>query len=132
MTLTPKAQEARAKWGQSKERQTQLRGRLRDASLAGWQRRKIELRLKLGSDAQWAPEKKIATSSMEKIRLLNAEFPKEWTLPRLADQFRISQESIRRILKSRFRPSLAQAERRESRRKEQRSQFQKSVSPGST
>ncbi|PIA16155.1 hypothetical protein COEREDRAFT_30911, partial [Coemansia reversa NRRL 1564] len=53
----------------------------------------------------WEPEKKIATSSMEKIRLLNAEFPEEWTMQRLSEQFKISQESVRRILKSKFQPS---------------------------
>ncbi|KAJ2674222.1 sister chromatid cohesion protein 1 [Coemansia sp. RSA 1085] len=117
-TLTAKAQHKKEQWHQSEAGQARLRDRLNDPSLAGWQRRKIELKLKLGSQP-WQPEKKIAVSSMEKIRLLNSEFPKEWTLQRLSEQFKISQESVRRILKSKFQPSKHRIEKRERRRQQQ-------------
>ncbi|KAJ2848754.1 sister chromatid cohesion protein 1 [Coemansia brasiliensis] len=123
-TLTTKAQHAKEQWHQSEAGQARLRDRLNDPSLAGWQRRKIELKLKLGSQP-WVPEKKIAVSSMEKIRLLNTEFPKEWTLQRLSEQFKISQESVRRILKSKFQPSKNHIEKRKRRQQQQQQQFQR-------
>ncbi|KAJ1848916.1 Required for respiratory growth protein 9 mitochondrial [Coemansia sp. RSA 2706] len=123
-TLTAKAQTAKDKWLRSEAAQSRMRDRLKDASLAGWQRRKIELKLKLGGE-KWAPEKKIATSSMEKIRLLNSEFPQEWPIKRLSEQFKISQESVRRILKSKFRASQARTDEREQHRQQQIHTFKK-------
>ncbi|KAI8318942.1 hypothetical protein GQ54DRAFT_239924, partial [Martensiomyces pterosporus] len=56
----------------------------------------------------WDPTKKIARSSMEKIRLLNSEFPEVWTMTKLSQQFKVSQETIRRILKTSFKPTEEQ------------------------
>ncbi|KAJ1964228.1 Required for respiratory growth protein 9 mitochondrial [Dipsacomyces acuminosporus] len=117
-TLTPKTLKAKEKWQQSDVAMARLKERLNDPSLAGWQRRKIELKIKHPGE-DWDPTKKIARSSMEKIRLLNAEFPDVWTMKRLSEQFRVSQESIRRILKSSFKPTDQQIEEREGRRNEQ-------------
>ncbi|KAJ1893157.1 hypothetical protein LPJ66_005924 [Kickxella alabastrina] len=122
VTLTPKALQAKDRWQQTSAAKERLHQRLKDSSLAGWQRRKIELKLKHGGD-QWDPTKKIAASSMEKIRLLNAEFPEVWTMQRLSEQFKVSQETIRRILKSKFRPSDEHIEKREQKRKDQLSAF---------
>ncbi|KAJ2079653.1 Required for respiratory growth protein 9 mitochondrial [Coemansia sp. RSA 988] len=130
-TLTTKTLQEKTKWHQSDAGQAHLRKRLNDLSLAGWQRRKIELKLKIGGEG-WSPEKKIATSSMEKIRLLNAEFPEEWTMQRLSEQFKISQESVRRILKSKFQPSEAEIEEREDRRRQQMAKFKKGPKDGSS
>ncbi|KAJ2390884.1 Required for respiratory growth protein 9 mitochondrial, partial [Coemansia sp. RSA 2559] len=94
-----------------------LAERLKDGSLEPWQRRKIELKLKLKGEG-WSPAKKLATSSMEKIRLLNAEFPEVWTMQRLSKQFKVSQEAVRRILKSRFQPSEIHTQERDAKRKE--------------
>ncbi|KAJ1727066.1 Required for respiratory growth protein 9 mitochondrial [Coemansia biformis] len=117
-TRTQGAQRSTAEWQRSEAGQQRLREWLKSPELEGWQRRKIEMKLKLG-EAGWEPEKKIAASSMEKIRLLNAEFPEQWTMERLSEQFKISQEAVRRILKSKFRPSTEQAEKRERVRKQQ-------------
>ncbi|KAJ2897617.1 Required for respiratory growth protein 9 mitochondrial [Coemansia aciculifera] len=116
LTLTAKDLAAKAKWQQSGAAKSRQQDRLRDTSLEGWQRRKIELKLKLGGE-KWEPIKKIATSSMEKIRLLNSEFPDVWTMQKLSEQFKVSQETVRRILKSSFRPSEQRSEKREQRRK---------------
>ncbi|KAJ1643315.1 Required for respiratory growth protein 9 mitochondrial [Coemansia asiatica] len=115
-TLTEKALESKIKWQESNSVKKKMQDRLKDDSLEGWKRRKIELKLKLGNEA-WSPEKKIAVSSMEKIRLLNAEFPDVWTLKRLSEEFKVSQESIRRIIKSKYRPSADKIEKREQKRK---------------
>ncbi|KAJ2790668.1 Required for respiratory growth protein 9 mitochondrial, partial [Coemansia linderi] len=130
MTLTAKDLAAKAKWQQSGAAKSRMQDRLRDPSLAVWQRRKIELKLKLGSD-KWEPEKKIATSSMEKIRLLNSEFPDVWTMQRLSEQFKVSQETVRRILKSKFRPSEQRTEKRELKRRSEMLAFkEKEKVPG--
>ncbi|KAJ2711745.1 Required for respiratory growth protein 9 mitochondrial [Coemansia spiralis] len=125
-TQTRGAQQSTAAWRESDAGQQRMRERLKSTALAGWQRRKIEMKLKLG-DAGWEPEKRIATSSMEKIRLLNAEFPEQWTMERLSEQFKISQESVRRILKSKFRPSKERTEKRERLRKQQIDTFKEAA-----
>ncbi|KAJ2541324.1 Required for respiratory growth protein 9 mitochondrial [Coemansia sp. RSA 1853] len=130
VTLTEKTQRAQMEWRQGRAGQMRLREKLKETSLAGWQRRKIELKLKLGADG-WEPEKKIATSSMEKIRLLNSEFPKEWTIKHLSEQFKISQESVRRILKSKFQSSEEHTEQREHQRKLKIRAFKRSEKGGS-
>ncbi|KAJ2288542.1 Required for respiratory growth protein 9 mitochondrial [Coemansia sp. RSA 355] len=130
VTLTEKTQRAQMEWRQGRAGQMRLREQLKEPSLAGWQRRKIELKLKLGADG-WEPEKKIATSSMEKIRLLNSEFPKEWTIKHLSEQFKISQESVRRILKSKFQSSEEHTEQREHQRKLKIRAFKRSEKGGS-
>ncbi|KAJ2706837.1 Required for respiratory growth protein 9 mitochondrial [Coemansia sp. IMI 203386] len=117
-TLTEKALKAKLKWRESNTMKEKMQDRLKDGSLEGWKRRKIELKLKLGNDG-WEPTKKIAVSSMEKIRLLNAEFPEVWTMKRLSDQFKVSQETIRRIIKSKYRPNADKIEKREQKRRTQ-------------
>ncbi|KAJ2557458.1 Required for respiratory growth protein 9 mitochondrial [Coemansia sp. RSA 1933] len=109
--------EAKRKQLQTRDTREKLTEKLNDKSFEPWQRRKIELKLKLKEEG-WNPEKKIATSSMEKIRLLNAEFPDVWTMQRLSKQFKVSQEAIRRILKSKFQPSETHTKEREAKRKE--------------
>ncbi|KAJ1853430.1 Required for respiratory growth protein 9 mitochondrial [Coemansia sp. RSA 486] len=117
-TLTEKALKAKLKWQESNTMKEKMQDRLKDGSLEGWKRRKIELKLKLGNDG-WEPTKKIAVSSMEKIRLLNAEFPEVWTMKRLSEQFKVSQETIRRIIKSKYRPNADKIEKREQKRRTQ-------------
>ncbi|KAJ1853261.1 Required for respiratory growth protein 9 mitochondrial [Coemansia sp. RSA 486] len=117
-TLTEKALKAKLKWRESNTMKEKMQDRLKDGSLEGWKRRKIELKLKLGNDG-WEPTKKIAVSSMEKIRLLNAEFPEVWTMKRLSEQFKVSQETIRRIIKSKYRPDADKIEKREQKRRTQ-------------
>ena len=58
----------------------------------------------------WNPRKKVSPDAMEGIRALHAQYPEECTRKVLADQFKISQEAVRRILKakpSRFSESQA-------------------------
>ncbi|KAI9501249.1 Required for respiratory growth protein 9 mitochondrial [Coemansia spiralis] len=120
-SLTQKAAEAKIKSEQNSEK---LLDKLKDPSLDGWRRRKIELKLKLKGE-HWNPTKKIASSSMEKIRLLNSEFPDVWTLNRLSKQFKVSQESVRRILKSKFQPPVEHIKEREIKRKAQIEEYKK-------
>ncbi|KAJ2524203.1 Required for respiratory growth protein 9 mitochondrial [Coemansia sp. RSA 2049] len=124
-SLTSKTVEAKGNPHQTKIETERLTEKLKDDTLEAWQRRKIELKLKLKGEG-WNPAKKLATSSMEKIRLLNAEFPEVWTMKRLSGQFKVSQEAIRRILKSRFQPSESHTQKREKKRSMQIKEYKHS------
>uniref|UniRef100_A0A8C6Y520 Neurite outgrowth-associated protein n=1 Tax=Naja naja TaxID=35670 RepID=A0A8C6Y520_NAJNA len=53
-----------------------------------------------------APEPRaLSLRAMEQIRYLRSAFPEEWPAGRLAQGFGVTPEVIRRVLKSRFRPS---------------------------
>jgi hypothetical protein len=45
---------------------------------------------------------------MEQIRYLHKEFAESWSVPRLAEGFDVSTDVIRRVLKSKFVPTLEQ------------------------
>jgi hypothetical protein len=50
----------------------------------------------------WAPRKKLSPDAMLGIKQLHASNPTMYTTPVLADQFKVSPEAIRRILKSKW------------------------------
>lgn len=53
--------------------------------------------------------------------------PDEYTLPKIAEEFSIPYEAVRRILKSKFVPSEEVIERQEERRKEKRLEYLRSL-----
>lgn len=63
----------------------------------------------------WAPAKKLSPDAMEGIRHLHHIDPDKFTTPVLAAEFKVSPEAIRRILKSKWRPSGAEMETRRQR-----------------
>lgn len=69
-----------------------------------WQTQKSALAQKFGAQG-WAPRKRLSPDALDGIRALHAQYPDKYTTPVLADQFKVSPEAIRRILKSRWRPS---------------------------
>lgn len=69
-----------------------------------WQVQKAALKNKFGEG--WNPRKKLSPDTMEGIRALHAQYPERYTTPVLAEQFGVSPEAIRRILKSKWRSSL--------------------------
>lgn len=69
-----------------------------------WQTQKTALAQKFGAQG-WAPRKRLSPDALDGIRALHAQYPDKYTTPVLADQFKVSPEAIRRILKSRWRPS---------------------------
>ena len=79
-----------------------------------WQIDKAALKQKFGSDG-WQPRKKISPDTMEVIRSLHEGDPEKYTTPVLANQFEISPEAIRRILKSKW-SATASPEKMEERR----------------
>lgn len=53
-----------------------------------------------------APPRTLTREAMEQIRYLHEEFPESWSVPRLAEGFDVSPDVIRRVLRSKFVPTL--------------------------
>lgn len=79
-----------------------------------WQTQKSALSEKFGPTG-WLPRKRLSPDTLEGIRVLHAQYPDRFTTPVLADQFKVSPEAIRRILKSKWRPNDEEEERRRQR-----------------
>lgn len=59
-------------------------------------------------EAPGAPPRTLTWEAMEQIRYLHKEFADSWSIPRLAEGFDVSTDVIRRVLKSKFVPTLEQ------------------------
>ena len=79
-----------------------------------WQVQKSALSEKFGSSG-WSPRKRLSPDSLEGIRALHAQYPDKFTTSVLADQFKVSPEAVRRILKSKWRPNEKEEEERRER-----------------
>lgn len=82
--------------------------------LEPWQVQKSALDAKFAGTT-WNPRKRLSPETLEGIRSLHASDPVKFATPVLADQFKVSPEVIRRILKSKWRPTEEEAERRNER-----------------
>ena len=78
-----------------------------------WQKQKTALKDKFAEG--WNPRKKLSPDTMEGIRQLNEQYPDRYTTPILANEFEVSPEVIRRVLKSKWRPSETGMEERRER-----------------
>lgn len=76
-----------------------------------WQVEKEAVKRKLNGEA-WNPRKKLSPDTMEGIRHLHQTQPTRFTTPILAQHFQVSPEAIKRILKSKWRPSDEEQEDR--------------------
>lgn len=76
-----------------------------------WAVQKAAIKEKLNGEA-WNPRKKLSPDTMEGIRHLHQTQPNKFTTPILADHFKVSPEAIRRILKSKWRPTDEEYEER--------------------
>ena len=72
-----------------------------------WQIQKAALEGKFG-DQGWNPRKRLSPDALEGIRALHKQDPLKNSTEALAGQFQVSPEAIRRILKSKWRPSEAE------------------------
>ena len=79
-----------------------------------WQTQKIALSEKFGPTG-WLPRKRLSPDTLEGIRALHSQYPDKFSTPILANQFKVSPEAIRRILKSKWRPKDEEEERRRRR-----------------
>ncbi|RYO88241.1 hypothetical protein DL766_006279 [Monosporascus sp. MC13-8B] len=78
-----------------------------------WQIQKEALKQKFPEG--WQPRKRLSPDAVEGIRALHAQFPEEYPTEVLARRFEVSPEAIRRILRSRWRPSPEEDEKRQQR-----------------
>ncbi|KAI9665968.1 MAG: Required for respiratory growth protein 9 mitochondrial [Bathelium mastoideum] len=79
-----------------------------------WQTQKAALEKKFGDDG-WNPRKRLSPDALEGIRALHKADPEKFSTPILANQFQVSSEAIRRILKSKWQPNEQEAEDRQRR-----------------
>jgi hypothetical protein len=85
-----------------------------DAKREPWQIQKEALKKKFGNEG-WNPRKRLAPDVLDEIRALHANDPTAHSTTALAEQFRVSPEAIRRILKSKWRPTEEEQEDRRKR-----------------
>lgn len=78
-----------------------------------WQVQKAALKEKFADG--WNPTKKLSPDALDGIRTLHAKAPEKFTTAVLAEEFEVSPEAIRRILKSKWRPSEDEMESRRKR-----------------
>ncbi|EAW14089.1 mitochondrial ribosome assembly protein RRG9 [Aspergillus clavatus NRRL 1] len=78
-----------------------------------WQIQKDALKKKFKEG--WNPPKKLSPDALDGIRHLHSVAPDRFTASVLAEQFQVSPEAIRRILKSKWRPSAEEMEERRER-----------------
>jgi len=100
------AENAKAKARQESERQ-------RKRKPEDWQVQKAALKEKFADG--WNPPKKLSPDALDGIRHLHAKAPEQFTTAVLAQEFEMSPEAIRRILKSKWRPSEDEMESRRKR-----------------
>ena len=79
-----------------------------------WQIQKKALEAKFGFSG-WTPRKRLSPDALEGIRALHAQYPHKYTTPVLADQFHVSPEAVRRILKSKWRATEEEVTERRQR-----------------
>lgn len=78
-----------------------------------WRTQRTSLKSKFPTG--WSPPKRLSPEALEGIRALNAQYPDQFNTPVLASHFKVSPESIRRILKSKWRPTGEEDEERRER-----------------
>jgi len=86
----------------------------RKAKREPWQIQKEALETKFGEEG-WKPRKRLSPDTIEGIRAMHRQYPNHFTTPVLAEQFQVSPEVIRRILKSKWTPSPEEMEKRRER-----------------
>lgn len=78
-----------------------------------WKSQRVALKEKFPEG--WRPRKRLSPDALTGIRALNAQFPETYTTTALAKKFEVSPEVIRRILRSKWTPSVEEEENRNER-----------------
>jgi hypothetical protein len=105
--------EPRRRWQDRAEKAKQLSETGRKKKPESWQVQKAALKEKFADG--WNPPKKLSPDALDGVRHLHAKAPEQFTTAVLADEFEVSPEAIRRILKSKWRPSEDEMESRRKR-----------------
>ncbi|PHH61990.1 hypothetical protein CDD81_7681 [Ophiocordyceps australis] len=78
-----------------------------------WKKQKEALKVKFPEG--WRPLRRLSPDAMKGVRALHAQLPDVYTTEVLANRFMVSPEAIRRILKSKWEPTLKEEEDRRRR-----------------
>lgn len=100
-------------WDQEKATARQSFEKPKKGKPEDWQVQKAALKRKFAHG--WSPPKKLSPDALDGIRHLHAKAPERFTTAVLAEEFQMSPEAIRRILKSKWRPSEDEMESRRRR-----------------
>ncbi|PWN36604.1 uncharacterized protein FA14DRAFT_4586 [Meira miltonrushii] len=73
---------------------------------------------KKNAKANWQPFKILSREAQDGLRLLHASDPERWSRKELAETFKMSVESVRRVLRSKWQPSPAVVSRQNRRANE--------------
>lgn len=82
---------------------------------------------KQNAKTNWQPFKILSREAQDGLRILHASDPERWTRKELAETFKMSVESVRRVLRSKWQPSpavVSRQNRRANERYEERQQQQ--------
>ncbi|OQE81553.1 hypothetical protein PENNAL_c0040G05890 [Penicillium nalgiovense] len=101
------------KWQDRTEKAKQISENKGNKKPEHWQVQKAALKEKFAGG--WNPPKKLSPDALDGIRHLHAKAPEQFTTAVLAQEFEVSPEAIRRILKSKWRPSEDEMESRRKR-----------------
>ncbi|CAG7948042.1 unnamed protein product [Penicillium nalgiovense] len=101
------------KWQDRTEKAKQFSENKGNKKPEHWQVQKAALKEKFAGG--WNPPKKLSPDALDGIRHLHAKAPEQFTTAVLAQEFEVSPEAIRRILKSKWRPSEDEMESRRKR-----------------
>ncbi|AGO10281.1 AaceriABL175Cp [[Ashbya] aceris (nom. inval.)] len=74
-----------------------------DEDIPDWKKQKLALHKKFNGE-HWNPKKKLSRDQQDAVRMLKSRYP-TMTNSDLADYFKVSPESIRRILKAKWQPN---------------------------
>lgn len=107
------ASDLQTRRSESHDREIALRKQRQEEEAEVWRNQRSALKTKFPTG--WSPPKRLSPEALEGIRALNAQYPDQFTTPVLAAHFQVSPESIRRILKSTWRPSGEEDEERRQR-----------------
>ncbi|CAG8468643.1 6242_t:CDS:2 [Acaulospora colombiana] len=90
--------------------------------LPGWLKHKYSIMERTGFE-KWEPKKKVSREIMDEIRTLHEQAPEENTPKILSQQFKISPEAVRRILRSKWTPDPKRLERQKQKLEEKLSKL---------
>ncbi|KAK3826177.1 MAG: Neugrin-domain-containing protein [Linnemannia gamsii] len=84
-----------------------------------WKKHREAIKAKTGGQV-WNPQRKLSRQAMEEVRYLRKQFPEEWTTAKLADHFNVAGESIAKILRTNYQPTVERAAQQDATRQRHR------------
>ncbi|ODV63715.1 mitochondrial ribosome assembly protein RRG9 ASCRUDRAFT_5660 [Ascoidea rubescens DSM 1968] len=105
-----------------KEKQ-KLKRLFKNKSTPEWMKKQLTFKIKLKNE-RWNPQKKLSREQMEMLRTIKTEDPSV-TVKELSKLYGISPESVTRILKSKWRPTIEEENKQEEKRRKRLEEYHK-------